>query len=76
MRVVPTTGLLDEQEDRVELRESRGRGRGLRDGGGVGGAVRGGAVSSRRLRGGAVRGRRARGGRGGGVGRVTRARGQ
>ena len=24
VRVVPTTGLLDEQEDRVELRESRG----------------------------------------------------
>ena len=61
VRVVPTTGLLDEQEDRVQLRESRGRGRGLRDGGGIGGAVRGGAVSSRRLRGGAVKGRRARG---------------
>ena len=45
VRVVPTTGLLDEQEDRVELRESRGRGRGVRVGGARGGGVRGGAMS-------------------------------
>ena len=61
VRVVPTTGLLDEQEDRVELRERRGRGRGARDGGSRGGAVRSGAVRSRGMRGGAVMGRRARG---------------
>ena len=76
VRVVPTTGLLDEQEDRVELRESRGRGRGVRVGGARGGAVRGGAVRSRGVRVGAARERGARRGRGGGVGRVTRARGQ
>ena len=70
------TWLLKQQEDRVGLKESKGRGRGLRDGGARGGGVRGGVVRSKGVRGGAVRGRGARGGRGGVVGRVARARGQ
>ena len=72
VRVVPTTGLQELQEERVEPRESRGRGRGVR-----GGGARGGGVGSRGVeRGGAVRWRGSRGGRGGGVGRETRTRGQ